>query len=199
MGVYDELVARLEQAETRVGELQGEMRYVWDLISNPHISSSQKITLLAVRDLIRRTGRDIEQFTEVSMIELGKLIGASRWTAGSNVTSLAEMGALARREHTEVVEGRYGRKVYKTRVSVALTMFAQYPAMLKPLQARNHGGKREKRCPHCQSKDLLLYKQLWCACCKREIDSTMEPVNDDRTMDEFVDDVLRRDRERGEL
>jgi hypothetical protein len=198
MGVFDELVARLERAEARSTELEGEMRYIWDLISNPGLSSSEKITLLAVRDLIKRTGRDLEQFTEVSMNELGKLTGTSRWTAGSNVTSLAEMGALARRERTEATEGLFGRKVYKTTVSVALTMFSEHPALLQPLAARNHGGKREKRCPHCQSKDLLLYKQLWCACCKREIDSKIGPVNDDRTMDEFVDDVLQRDRERGE-
>jgi predicted DNA-binding protein YlxM (UPF0122 family) len=192
MGVFDELAARLERAEAHVEELQGEMRYVWDLISNPCLSSSQKITLLAVRDLIKRTGRDLERFTEISMIELGKQTGVSRQTVGDNVASLAEMGALARRERTELEPGRNGGKKYRTIISVAPTLLTEHPAMIQA--SRNQGGKREKKCPNCGGMDLLLYKQLWCACCKREISSEWQSVNDDRTLDEFVDDVLERDR-----
>jgi hypothetical protein len=195
MSVYDELVARLERAESRAEELEGERRYTRDLLANPHLSPSQKITLLAVRDLIRRTGRDIEQFTEINMTELGKLTGASRHTAGDNVIALTKMGALARREEREQAAGRFGRKVYKTHIYVALTLFTERLAQLRPLEERNHGGKREpRRCPHCGSEDLVQEQRVFCACCKRELDYHLEPVNEGMTVDEIVDRSIEREK-----
>jgi hypothetical protein len=198
MGMYDELVGRIERAEARIDDLEGDVRFLKDLLANPHLSPSQKITLVAVRDFLRQYGGKPGQLTEISIAELGKLIGLSRQTAGDNVMTLAQMGAIARREWMDITVGRYGRKVYRKCVAIGATLFTERPGDLRPLQVRNQGGKREKRCPYCQSADLLIYKTTYCTCCKKEIDCSTEQVNDDgRTLDEFVDDVIRRDQERG--
>jgi hypothetical protein len=198
MGVSDELVTRLERAEARIEDLEGEIRFLRGLLANPSISSTQKSVLWAVRDLVGRTCREAERFVEIDVRELGKLAGLSRFTVGKQLVELAEMGAIARRERLDVAIGKFGRKTFRKRISVALTIWTDRPGDLRPLVERNHGGKREKRCPNCESTDLVLSKSLWCACCKRELGSTMELVNKDgRTFDEFVEDVLRRDQERG--
>jgi hypothetical protein len=195
MSVYDELVARLERAESRIDDLEGEIRFLRGLISNPYLSSSQKLTLWVVRDLILRTRSSADQLTEIDVKELGKLIGASRFTAGKQLIELAKMGALARRERTELEAGRNGGKKYRTHIQVALTLFAERPDQLRPLEARNHGGKREpKRCPHCGSEDLVQEQRVFCACCKRELDYHLEPVNEGMSIDEIVDRSIEREK-----
>lgn len=198
MSVYDELVARVERAEERIEELESEVKFLRELLANPHLTASVKSTLWAVRDHIKRNGCKLGQFTDIDMKELGKTTGVSRQTAGDNIMKLAKMGGIARREWKEEVTGRYGRKVFKTHVLVGLSLWTDRPGELEPEKPNNWGGTRVKKCPTCGSEDLVLMKQVYCACCKKEVDSSVKPLNADMSMDDIVERTLQRDKERGQ-
>jgi len=164
VGIYDDLVERLERAEARISSLEENEHFLHDLISNPHLSPSQKLAMLVARDAIQKTGQSIEQLVEVDIAALGKSMGASRFTAGRAVTELAKMGGLAREARTEVSEGRNGKKKYRTRILLGLTIWTGKPASIRPTEPRNHGGKREQ-CEKCGGENLEVYEAYICQDC----------------------------------
>lgn len=154
-----ELTQENARLKGRLTQLEESERYLWQLAANPNLSASQKWVMLALRRKLGR-GREGEQVTRVAVWEIAKEVGLSRQSAGENVKKLAETGAVVREVHN-ISEGK-GR--IKKNVLVGMGLFSEHPESLRPMQPRNHGGRRLK-CPSCGSEDIMSVLSHACEGC----------------------------------
>lgn len=148
-------------------ELEDYIKWEERLFSNPHLSATHKLTLIATRRAaLRGQTHDDAGRTRLNLSSIAEHIGVSPDTVGRNLKYLSQLGAVDRQTRAEIQEnGERWTRVYASLNEELL----QAPEKIIPETPRNHGGNRYT-CQHCGSEKVTIRRRvtLVCQCCQHE-------------------------------
>jgi len=161
------LLLALQRTQERNRELENYIKWEERLFSNPHLSATHKLTLIATRRAaLRGQTHDAQGRTRLNLNSIAERIGVSSDTVGRNLKYLATVGVVDRQTVPEIQEnGERWTRVYASFNNELL----QAPEKIIPETPRNHGGNRY-RCQHCGSEQVIIKRRvtLICKCCQHE-------------------------------
>ncbi len=161
------LLHALQRTQQRNRELENYLKWEERLFSNPHLSATNKLTLIATRRAaLRGQTHDEQGRTRLNLNSIAERIGVSPDTVGRNLKYLATVGVVDRQTVPEIQEnGERWTRVYAGLNDELL----QAPEKIVPETPRNHGGNRY-RCQHCGSEQVMIKRRvtLICKCCQHE-------------------------------
>lgn len=176
------LLLTLQRTQERNRELENYIKWEERLFSNPHLSATHKLTLIATRRAaLRGQTHDAQGRTRLNLNGIAEHIGVSPDTVGRNLKYLATIGVVDRQTVPEIQEnGERWTRVYARFNSELL----QTPEKIVPITPRNHGGNRYQ-CQHCGSEQVTIKRKitLICKCCHHEslleeTERDQEPTSD---------------------
>ena len=161
-----------------------EKIYQSNLFANPDLSSSEKLVLLASRNVVRELRADDDvSLADFHLNTIANQTGLTTETVGLKLHRLDAVFNTVEYETKKVYAGkdRQGKKLYVSDTKLAILPLADQPQAIQlPETAPRHGGPREKKvCPTCGSDKIQRATHTHCLECKHTLELTVHMVNEE--------------------
>jgi len=182
----ENLNEQLDRAYTNIDRYEREKIYEHDLFSNPDLGSSEKLVLLASRNVIRELRADDDtSLTDFHLSNIASMTGLTTETIGKKLHRLDAVFGTVEYKPKKVYAGRdkEGKSLFVSDTKLAILPLADQPQAIQlPDAAPRHGGVREKKvCPQCGSDKIQRATHTCCLECKHTLELTVHMVNEEST------------------
>jgi len=182
----ENLNEQIDRAESTIDRYEREKIYEHELFSNPDLGSSEKLVLLASRNVIRELRPDDDtSLTDFHLSNIASMTGLTTETIGKKLHRLDAVFGTVEYQPKKVYAGKdkEGKSLFVSDTKLAILPLADQPQAIQlPDTAPRHGGVREKKvCPHCGSDKIQRATHTSCLSCKHTLELTVHMVNEEST------------------
>jgi len=182
----ENLNEQIDRAESTIDRYEREKIYEHELFSNPDLGSSEKLVLLASRNVIRELRADDDtSLTDFHLNNISSMTGLATETVGKKLHRLDAVFGTVEYKPKKVYAGRDkdGKSLFVSDTKLAILPLADQPQAIQlPDAAPRHGGVREKKvCPQCGSDKIQRATHTCCLECKHTLELTVHMVNEEST------------------
>lgn len=180
----ENLNAQIDRADTTIDKYEREKIYEHELFSNPDLGSSEKLVLLASRNVIRELRPDDDtSLTDFHLSNIASMTGLTTETIGKKLHRLDAVFNTVEYKPKKVYAGKdkEGKSLFVSDTKLAILPLADQPRAIQlPDEAPRHGGVREKKvCPQCGSDKIQRATHTCCLECKHTLEVTVHMVNEE--------------------
>ncbi len=179
----ENLNEQLDHAYTTIDKYEREKIYEHELFSNPDLGSSEKLVLLASRNVVRELRADDDtSLTDFHLSNIASMTGLTTETIGKKLHRLDAVFGTVEYKPKKVYAGKdkEGKSLFVSDTKLAILPLADQPQAIQlPDAAPRHGGVREKKvCPQCGSDKIQRATHTSCLSCKHTLELTVHMVNE---------------------
>jgi len=175
---------QLSDMDRRFEVYEQEKIYQYGLFSNPDLSSSEKLVLLASRSVVRELRADDDtSLTDFHLSTIAQQTGLTNETVGKKLKRLDAVFNTVEYKPKKVYAGKDkdNKPVFVSDTKLALLPLVDQPQAIQlPEGAPRQGGAREKKvCPQCGSDKIQRATHTCCLDCKHTLELTIHMVNEE--------------------
>jgi hypothetical protein len=165
------IIAHEDTSRELAALLQEEREWQAKLFANVRLSPAQKLVAWEAWVYLRsyRAPGD-DGMVRIYLGTIAAHTGLSDDRVSAALKTLAEIGAFGKENRATWIEekGKDGkvRRLKQSHIYLGFTLLTDHPGMWgENAPARNHGGKRVKKCEACGSEDLIEQRTVYCRTC----------------------------------